>query len=103
MSVAISLETLRRIPLLNGLNESEFRQIADVVRQREFAPGEYVIRQGDQSRDLWIIVSGQCEVVHRLKVRHRKSSTSRISRARRPRTLPPLRRNVVLPPRPALC
>jgi CRP/FNR family transcriptional regulator, cyclic AMP receptor protein len=68
MSAAISLDTLRRIPLLNGLNESEFRQIADVIRVRQFAPGEYVIRQGDQSRDLWIITAGQCEVIRRLKV-----------------------------------
>ena len=67
MSVTINLETLRHIPLLNGLNESEFRQIADVIRTRQFAAGEYVIRQGDQSRDLWIVTSGQCEVVRRLK------------------------------------
>jgi CRP-like cAMP-binding protein len=67
MSAAISLETLRHIPLLNGLNESEFRQMADVIQLRQFASGEYIIRQGDESRDLWIVVSGQCEVVRRLK------------------------------------
>ncbi|HTQ39074.1 MAG TPA: cyclic nucleotide-binding domain-containing protein [Pirellulales bacterium] len=67
MPVTLNLETLRRIPLLTGLNESEFRQIAEVLRLREFAPGEYVIRQGDQSRDLWIVLEGQCEVVRRLK------------------------------------
>jgi CRP/FNR family transcriptional regulator, cyclic AMP receptor protein len=67
MPVTLNLETLRRIPLLHGLNESEFRQIAEVLRLREFAPGDYVIRQGDQSRDLWIVLEGQCEVVRRLK------------------------------------
>jgi CRP-like cAMP-binding protein len=67
MPVTLNLETLRRIPLFNGLNESEFRQIAEVINLREFAAGEYIIRQGDQSRDLWIVLSGQCEVVRRLK------------------------------------
>jgi CRP-like cAMP-binding protein len=67
MTITLSLDMLRRIPLLHNLNESEFRQMADVFRMRQFAPGEYVIRQGDQSRDLWIVVEGQCEVVRRLK------------------------------------
>jgi CRP/FNR family transcriptional regulator, cyclic AMP receptor protein len=67
MPVTLNLDTLRRIPLFHGLNESEFRQIADVLRLRDFAAGEYVIRQGDNSRDLWIVLEGQCEVVRRLK------------------------------------
>ena len=67
MSVTINLDMLRRIPLFAGLNESELRQIGDVVRPREFAPGRYVMRQGDESRDLWIVINGQCEVVRRCK------------------------------------
>ena len=66
MPVTLNLDTLRSIPLFRGLNESEFRQIAEVLRLRDFAPGDYVIRQGDESRDLWIVVEGQCEVVRRL-------------------------------------
>src|SRR5436190_10795829 len=67
MPVTVNLDTLRRIPLFHNLNESEFRQIAEVIRLRDFAPGEYVIRQGDHSRDLWIVLEGECEVVRRLK------------------------------------
>ncbi len=67
MPVTLNLDTLRSIPLFHGLNESEIRQIAEVLRLRDFAPGEYIIRQGDESRDLWIVVEGQCEVVRRLK------------------------------------
>jgi CRP-like cAMP-binding protein len=66
MALAITGEVLHRIPLLSNLNESEFHQIADVARARTFAAGDYVIRQGDQSRDLWIVLEGQCEVVRRL-------------------------------------
>jgi CRP/FNR family transcriptional regulator, cyclic AMP receptor protein len=68
MSVTINLETLRRIPLLSGLNESEFRQIAEVLRPRQFETGDYIIRQAEQSRDIWIVTAGQCEVVRRLKL-----------------------------------
>jgi CRP/FNR family transcriptional regulator len=67
MAVTLNLDMLRRIPLLAGLNESELHQIADNLRLRDFSAGEYVIRQGDQSRDLWIVLEGQCEVVRRLK------------------------------------
>ncbi len=67
MTLAITGDVLHRIPLLSNLNESEFHQIADVARLRTFAAGDYVIRQGDQSRDLWIVLEGQCEVVRRLE------------------------------------
>jgi CRP/FNR family transcriptional regulator, cyclic AMP receptor protein len=66
MALAITGEVLHRIPLLSGMNESEFHQIADVARVRTFAAGDYVIRQGDQSRDLWIVLEGECEVARRL-------------------------------------
>src|SRR3954451_11811578 len=67
MTPAIGTDVLHRIPLLSNLNESEFHQIAEVARTRTFAAGDYVIRQGDQSRDLWIVLQGQCQVVRRLK------------------------------------
>ncbi len=67
MAPAIDSSVLHRIPLFSNLNESEYHQIADVARVRTFAAGEYVIRQGDESRDLWIVLEGQCEVVRRLK------------------------------------
>jgi len=67
MSVAVSPDTLHHIPLFRNLNESEFRQMTEVLRVRSFSPGEVVIRQGEQSRDLWVVLEGQCEVVRRLK------------------------------------
>jgi CRP/FNR family transcriptional regulator, cyclic AMP receptor protein len=67
MAVAIENNTLHHIPLFRGLNESEFHQIAEVMQMRQFKPGEVILRQGDESRDLWIVIEGQCEVVRRLK------------------------------------
>jgi CRP/FNR family transcriptional regulator, cyclic AMP receptor protein len=82
MRAALSLDVLRRIPLLSNLNESELHQIADVLRPRTFAPGEYVIRQGGQSRDLWIVLEGECEVVRRLKPDDRDNHQEALTLAR---------------------
>jgi CRP/FNR family transcriptional regulator, cyclic AMP receptor protein len=67
MSSAVNPDTLHMVPLFRGMNESEFRQIVEVMRVREFGPGELVVRQGDNSRDLWVLLEGQCEVVRQLK------------------------------------
>jgi CRP/FNR family cyclic AMP-dependent transcriptional regulator len=64
MTTDIAPSTLSRIPLFRHLNESEMRQVLEVVETRQFAPGDYIIRQGDESRDLWILLEGQCEVLH---------------------------------------
>jgi CRP/FNR family transcriptional regulator, cyclic AMP receptor protein len=68
MAVAIDNSILHRIPLFHGLNESEFHQITEVLQLREFRPGEVILRQGAESRDLWVVLDGQCEVVRRLKL-----------------------------------
>ena len=82
MTAGYSYDTLRRVPLFQKLNESEVHQIADVLRLRTFAPGEYVIRQGDQSRDLWIVLEGECEVVRRLKPNEQDNHQESLTLAR---------------------
>ncbi|MCC7084916.1 MAG: cyclic nucleotide-binding domain-containing protein [Pirellulales bacterium] len=66
MAVAIDGGILHHIPLFRGLNESELHQIIEVVQARQFATGELIIRQGAESRDLWVVLEGQCEVARRL-------------------------------------
>jgi CRP/FNR family transcriptional regulator, cyclic AMP receptor protein len=67
MTVAIDSSVLHHIPLFRNLNESELHQITEVLRVRQYKPAEVIIRQGDESRDLWVVLEGQCEVVRRLK------------------------------------
>ncbi len=67
MATDVNPDTLHMIPLFRGMNESEFRQIVEVTRVRNFSAGEMVVRQGDNSRDLWVVLEGQCEVVRQLK------------------------------------
>jgi CRP-like cAMP-binding protein len=60
------MQVLRSIPLFQGLNETECRQIAEVIQMHSFAAGETVIRQGESSRNLWVMLEGTCEVAKRL-------------------------------------
>ena len=61
-----------------------------------------MIRQGDQSRDLWVVLEGQCEVVRRLKPEENPANDgeSLVLAALEP--FHTFRRNVVLPPGAAL-
>jgi CRP-like cAMP-binding protein len=53
---------LRHIPLLSNLNETEYRQLAEITHLVEFRPGETVLRYGETTQDLWLILEGTCEV-----------------------------------------
>jgi CRP-like cAMP-binding protein len=60
------MQLLRSVPLFHGLNETECRQIAEVIQMHSFAAGEAVIKQGESSRNLWVLLEGTCEVAKRL-------------------------------------
>jgi CRP/FNR family transcriptional regulator, cyclic AMP receptor protein len=66
MSVSFGMQVLRSVPLFNSLNETECRQIAEVIQMHSFAAGDTVIRQGESSRNLWVMLDGTCEVSKRL-------------------------------------
>jgi len=66
MSATFGMQVLRSIPLFAGLNETECRQIAEVIQLHSFAAGEPVIRQGESSRNLWVLLEGNCEVCKHL-------------------------------------
>ncbi len=59
----ISTEILAKIPLFKQLAEEERQQLADIATVANFTPGELILRQGRSSQNLWIVISGQCEVV----------------------------------------
>ncbi len=64
---SINVRLLENIPLLANFNETERRQMADIINLKHFAPGELVVRQGEDSRNLWVMVEGKCEIVKRLE------------------------------------
>ena len=66
MRATFGMQVLRSIPLFTGLNESECRQVAEVIQLHSFAAGEPVIRQGESSRNLWVLLEGNCHVCKHL-------------------------------------
>jgi CRP-like cAMP-binding protein len=59
----IPAAVLRQVPTFRNFNESEYHQVAEIVKETAFAPGQTVIEQGKSSRNLWIVWEGKCEVV----------------------------------------
>jgi CRP-like cAMP-binding protein len=57
-----------QVPILANLDEDDCRYLQTVAEMVEFQPGDVVIRQGEQSQNLWIIQEGTCEVVREPKV-----------------------------------
>lgn len=62
----VSLELFKQIPIFRGLSLDECQRLTDVVSIHDFRPGETVIKQGEQSQRLWVLLEGKCEVFHHL-------------------------------------
>ncbi|HEV2972462.1 MAG TPA: cyclic nucleotide-binding domain-containing protein [Pirellulales bacterium] len=58
---------LQDIPLFRMLNPTERRQIAEIIKVTAFQPGDLILEQGKESRNLWVVVEGKCEVVRHLE------------------------------------
>ncbi len=59
----ISDKLMQDIPLFRMLNPTERRQIAEITQIKVYKPGDVIIEQGKECRNLWILVEGKCEVV----------------------------------------
>jgi CRP-like cAMP-binding protein len=55
-------DLLRQIPILQRMNDSERRQLAELGALVEFSAGDMVLEQGRSRRSLWILLDGRCEV-----------------------------------------
>ena len=57
------VEYLRQVPLFSGLDdeegELELYRVAELVQQAEYRPGEWLFKQGDPARRLYIIIEGK--------------------------------------------
>ena len=50
---------IRRLPLFQGLSRPQLEQVAGVSQVLRFEPGEWIFRQGETSRGLYMFISGQ--------------------------------------------
>ena len=61
--VAIEAARLRQVPLFAGLSDEALSDLAGQLMPDKFAPGEDIVRQGDQGDKLFLIMRGEVEVV----------------------------------------
>jgi hypothetical protein len=54
---------LRGVPIFSSLGPEELKSIADLATERLFPPNEYLCREGEIGRELFVIVEGQVRVV----------------------------------------
>jgi NTE family protein len=63
MSASSTVAFLRRVPVLSGLDDDLLDRLASEVTQREIRAGDWLFRRGDDGDSLYLIRSGQLEVV----------------------------------------
>jgi CRP-like cAMP-binding protein len=56
------LDVLQRVPLFADLNKREVQKIARLFKERHFATGETVVKEGSGGAAFFIIASGQATV-----------------------------------------
>ena len=56
------IAALGRVPLLSGLSKRDLARILAISKEVEFIPGQVIVREGDQGRDFYLLVSGTAEI-----------------------------------------
>jgi CRP-like cAMP-binding protein len=56
------VEVLHDVPLFAGLNKRELRQIARLFKERRFAAGEVVVKEGTGGAAFFLIDSGEARI-----------------------------------------
>jgi CRP/FNR family transcriptional regulator, cyclic AMP receptor protein len=56
------LERFRRVPLFGMLSSKTLRLIAGAAREEDLPAGTVLVREGDQGRDLFVIMRGEAVV-----------------------------------------
>ncbi|MEX0801258.1 MAG: cyclic nucleotide-binding domain-containing protein [Dehalococcoidia bacterium] len=56
-------ETLKKVPIFAKLEDKHLKQLAGIMVPRKFAAGDVVVKEGDAGAGVFLISSGQVEVV----------------------------------------
>jgi len=67
MSAPPTPESLREIGLFGALADDVLEYLAHSLPVEVIAPGDAVFREGDQAREMFVVLSGECEVLKRGK------------------------------------
>jgi CRP/FNR family transcriptional regulator, cyclic AMP receptor protein len=61
------IEVLKSSPLFEMLSQPEFEALADVCKLRKYVPGESVFEEGDLGDSVYVVISGEFDVVKRME------------------------------------
>lgn len=67
MPPAISSQELRSIGLFGAIADDVLAHLASALSVVELPAGEIIFREGDQARDMYVVVSGEVEILKRSK------------------------------------
>ena len=73
----MTTEALRRVWLFSGLDEAQLESISRFSFQKTFAPGDMIVEEGHTGNGLYVIISGEVEVVKGLATTRCSSVPSR--------------------------
>ncbi len=63
MTKAQRVELLQKVNLFSGVDPAALGEIADLMTEIEFAPGRYIVRQGQVGTGFYLIAGGRAKVV----------------------------------------
>ncbi len=63
MSLNEEMQLLKEIPLFAEIDESKLKLIAFISQRLHYQPGEQALVEGDQTDSIYVIISGEAEVV----------------------------------------
>lgn len=67
MTVVSHVDLLRRVPLFSSLTEAQAMSIASGVTKARFRRGDTLVKQGEKSRSICILLNGRARVIKRHK------------------------------------
>lgn len=62
--IGLSLVVLRNVPLFSGLDEAELEKLSKVSGRKRVERGAFVVRAGESTDSLYILVSGRAKVTN---------------------------------------
>jgi len=66
------VEFLSKVSILSHMKKPDIHRIAELVQYHSFHDGDFIIREGDHDRRLFIIVNGKAEVIKNLGEKNEK-------------------------------
>jgi len=72
LAISMQRDVLEKSPLFRGMSGYQMRKAILISELHEFEAGELLVRQGTVGRSMFLILSGEVEVVHHRDEAHRR-------------------------------